>query len=149
MPQKELFGLFEIVLSSTMADNFFEATNFCSKFSKILNFNFLTFERTHKNSCCARTTWCDILRLITGLAIVIWMFVEFSDRALELTSRSVIFEIGIFMDTRLESCNVILVMMQVFFNRHEYFKIISNIQWIDEKVINYLRVTCVVIRHDD
>ncbi|KAG5685017.1 hypothetical protein PVAND_014220 [Polypedilum vanderplanki] len=133
-----------------MAENIFDVMHFCSKFSKILNFNFVTFEKFQKNKYRARTTFCDVLRLIIGILLSSIMLIIVSERALELSSRSIIFEISTFMFTRIVVLNVIFVMLQIFFYRHEYFNILNNIQKIDKKLMligvtrnyNKDRLTC-------
>jgi hypothetical protein len=117
-----------------MAENIFDALSVCSKVGKVLNLNFVTFEKSKKNEIQARTAFCDVLRLIIGVALVIKLFVDLSDRAFELTSRSVIFEIGLLINSQIEFIHLVIVMLQMFVWRHEYFRILRNLQWIDEKV---------------
>jgi hypothetical protein len=125
-----------------MAENIFDAMHYCSVFSKLINFNFVTFIKSKCVKHHQRTSFYDILRLLVGISLTLWLWSELSNRKLALSSRSIIFEIGKFLGSKLEIVHPSIVTVQLFIYRHEYFNMLNNINWIDQRVINVMHKQC-------
>lgn len=117
-----------------MSANIFDATKYCNKLSEILNHKFVTIKQNKNGRYYPKTTSFDVARFFIGVALLIWLYIDLSERPFKLTQRSIIFEIGMVFNSKLEVLHPIFVMFHVFCRRHEYFRILNNIMWIDKKV---------------
>lgn len=119
------------------AKNIFEANKICYLFSRILNFEFVTIERSKKDGMVKGfTTKWDVLRLIIGLSCGILIFYDVASTKLKPEKRSIIFEMAMSFNGKIQTLHPSLVMLQVFLYRYEYFKIFMILDWIDRKVFN-------------
>lgn len=119
------------------AKNVFEANKICYLFSRILNFEYVTIERSKNDGMVkGNTTKWDVLRLIVGFSCGILIFYDVASTKLKPEKRSIIFEMAMSFNGKIQALQPSLVMLQVFHYRYEYFKIFMILDWIDRKVIN-------------
>lgn len=121
-----------------MSVNIFEVINFPYKFSKLVNFQFISLEKTKTGKYYSYTSKWDIVRLIIGIVFVIWNFYYLSNNSFTSTSRSIIFDIGMYMSSKFEIVHPALIMLQTFHYRYEYFHILNGFHYIDEKVRKFI-----------
>lgn len=113
----------------------FETNKFCYFYSKIVNFVFVTITKNNQGENYSyRTTKFDYLRFIFGLPFSIYIFYDTLSTTLQQEKRSIIFEIMLSLNGKLQTINTCLVILHVFIYRIEYFKIFNNLYWIDYKV---------------
>lgn len=107
--------------------NVFEAKSVC--------YEFVTVHKNKKQNYEARTTIFDILRLITGLSILTWLFLDISKFTLQQNSaRSILFEMQIVLISRIEAIYPLFVVINSFIYRFNFFKYLQNVHSIDLKV---------------
>ena len=115
--------------------NVFEASKFCDIFSNFIGHKFVAIDKDKKNNYFAKTTIADILRVIVGISYCIWLILDVSKTPFDTeSSRSMIFELMIYINSRVQVIHPVLVMLLTFYNRKDYYQIKKDTQWIDEKV---------------
>lgn len=115
--------------------NVFETSKFCDIFSNFIGHKFVTIEKNKNNYYFAKTTITDVLRVIIGISYCIWQFMNVLKTPFDTESRrSMIFELMIYINARVQVIHPVLVMLQTFYNRNDYYQIKKDTQWIDEKV---------------
>lgn len=118
-----------------LAKNIFEANKFCYYFGKLTNFIFITFKRNKYGQVYEfKTTYKDILRFIFGFSFALYIVYDTLATKLKQEKRSIIFEIIILINGKMQTFHMLFVMLQSFINRGEYFKILMAMHWLDNKV---------------
>jgi hypothetical protein len=118
-----------------VAKNIFEANKFCYFFSKIMNYVFVVILKDDgKGVYKFKTTRQEVLRFLLGFAFALYIFYDTLATKLKQEKRSIIFEIILVINGKMQTLHATAVMLQVFINREEYFKILNTMHWIDNKV---------------
>lgn len=116
-------------------ENIFEASKKCSSIAKILGGNFITVEKDKNEKYFAYTSLYDILRVLFGMTFGILLFREVARSTSEKDAdRSIIFEIIISINSKMETIQPALVIITTYRFRFLYFSIKKDFMWIDEKV---------------
>lgn len=117
------------------AKNIFEALFFSTLWSKVIGFNFITIYKNKSTNYSYATNFLDFLRFFA------WIIFSFSLAMDNLrnpfdpnSNRSFIFEFLVALNGKFGAFRAGFELMLIFFFRHEYFSILKNINWIDEKV---------------
>jgi hypothetical protein len=118
------------------AKNIFQSSKFCYFLCKITNILFVTIRRDASGKYYAVTTRLDVFRFICGLCVGVWNYIDNTGTTLGSSNRSIIFEIGMFLCSKYQFVLAFAVMIGTFFYRYEFFKILKNLHWIDQKVSN-------------
>lgn len=135
---KTIFFISLSAMDLLRAGNVFEASKFCDYFSNFFELKFVTIEKDKKNNYFATTSITDVIRLIMGISYCIWILFDISKTPFDInSSRSMIFELLIYINSRVQGIHPILVMLQAFNHRFDYYQIKRDTQWIDEKVRAY------------
>lgn len=116
------------------AENIFEANKIQYYFGKLIAFHFLTISKINHGKYFAHTTAWDKLGFLIPIIFYIWFFLKLFQNPLSITNRSIMFDIGVMLNGKLQILHPAISMMQMFYYRMEYFRIIENIHWIDQKV---------------
>lgn len=119
----------------TQAENFIQANTVCYLFGKVVNFHYVTIQERKFGEYEARTSIWDILKFIACISIHLWLFLGSLWDPLVNTNRSLIFDIGNLLIAKIQIIHPVVSMLQMFYFRKEYFKIVHKIYWIDQKVI--------------
>ncbi|KAG5685016.1 hypothetical protein PVAND_014219 [Polypedilum vanderplanki] len=114
------------------AKNIFESSKYCYIALKITNLLFITVKQDEIGKYYAETTKFDLLRFICGILVGIWYIFDNSGSKLGDSQRAIIFEIALFLCSKYEYVMPFCVMTGTFYYRFEYFKIIKNLNWIDQ-----------------
>lgn len=114
------------------AKNIFESNKFCYFYSKFINFSFTTISKNEKNK--SRTTQKDFLRFFVGFPFALYIFYDTLWTTFKQEKRSIIFEIIIVLNAKIQTLHAAIVMFQVFLYRDEYLKILTLLHMIDIKV---------------
>lgn len=125
------------IYHSTMkltAKDSFEANKFCYIYGKIINFIFVTITKDKIGNYVSQTTKQDVLRFFIGFPIALYIFYDTLATNLKQEKRSIIFEIILVINGKVQTLQTGVVMLQMFLFRSEYFKILKSIEWIDMKV---------------
>lgn len=124
-------------MKEASCDNVFEASKYCSTLAKFAGGNFVTIAKNKRDKYFAYTSPYDVIRFIIGIAFGILLLREVSRTTSEQDeNRSIIFEIIISINTRIETVHLPIVMIMSYHFRFIFFKIKKEIKLIDEKV-NY------------
>lgn len=117
------------------AKDVFETNKLCYFYSKIVNLVFVTITKNKKGENYeSRTSKWDYLRFIIGLPFSIFIFYDTLSTTLQIEKRSIIFEIILSLNAKIQTVNTSIIILHFFLNRFEYFKIYNTIYWIDYKV---------------
>lgn len=119
------------------SNNVFESSKFCFKINQLSGFLFLTIRKDRSGVYYSTTTALDLIWLLVSLASASWLFFIVLQTPLEITSRSTILDIGIYLNSKLSALQPILFMLLNFLNRKEFFGIVESFHWIDIRVSNY------------
>lgn len=114
-------------------ENVFQANKVCYFLSKIFNFVSITIEESG-NNFNAYTSKFDILKFIFGLFFSCFSLYDILRTPLHPENRSIIFEILISLNGKMQGVHSIISMIQSFYYRYEYFNIFNSLYWIDTKV---------------
>ena len=119
------------------AQNIFEANKVCYFFNRILNFEFVTIEKSRIDGTVkGYTSKWDMLRFVMGFSLMIYVLYDVASESLQLEKRSIIFEMTMSMNGKIQGLHPVIVMLQVFIYRYEYLRIFIILDWIDQKVFN-------------
>lgn len=117
------------------ARNVFETNKFCYFYSKLINFVFVTISKESEGEKYkSQTTKWDILRFIIGFPFFIYIFYDTLLTKFQQEKRSLIFEIILSLNGKLQTINGSIVILHVFIYRNEYFKIFESLHTIDCQV---------------
>ena len=111
----------------------FDANKLCYIFSRIFNFEFVTIEKINGTIRGFTSKW-DVTRLIVGFCSGILIFFDILSTKLKPEKRSIIFEMAMSLNGKIQGLHPALVMLQVFNFRYEYLRIFMILDWIDRKV---------------
>lgn len=121
----------------TDAFDIFESNKFCYFFGRLINFNFLTIDKSHCGKYRVYTSKYDHFKFYFGLLFFSFVFFESQKENAGSIRRSIIFDIGTYFTGRIEAIQPILSILQFYYFRKEYYKILSSMQWIDDKVYRH------------
>lgn len=116
------------------AGNVFEASKICEIFGKVVHFIFITIKRDKKGNYYAYTSLFDIVRIAIGIIYCCFVFIDVSKPYEQYSSRSTIFELMVWINTRIEVLHPTFALIIVFYFRYDYFTIKKTLQKIDDKV---------------
>lgn len=117
------------------AENIFEAQISSTAVSKILGLNFISIKKDESGKYFGHTQFLDAIIFLAWVMFSFSVALETWKNSVDTNSnRSFIFEFIVTLSGKFESFRVGLELFQIFFFRFEYFKILENIHWIDEKV---------------
>ena len=120
---------------SLKAENVFDSNQFCYLFSRFINFEFVTIERSkHNGTVSGYTSKWDVLKFIIGFSLGLFTFYDVISTPLRLDKRSIVFELMMSINGKIHGITGSLVMLQVFLFRNEYLKVFMAIDWIDKEV---------------
>lgn len=115
--------------------NIFEVNRFCDFLASIIGYKFVTISRTKNGKYSAKTSFNDYFKLLFTLFLIVWLVIDLRSSSFERDSkRSLIFEIMLFVNGKVQGHHMTLILISSFLLRFKYFEITSNIQWIDNKV---------------
>lgn len=117
------------------AENIFESQIVGIFWSKVIGLNFITIRRDKFGKYFASTRVWDVLRFFI---LLIFNFSVAADNwnipSDTNSNRSFLAEFLITMNGRVAVSGSCIELIQIFIFRHEFFNVLENIQWIDEKV---------------
>lgn len=122
-----------------MASNVFESSKFCYFISKFFCF---LFTKICKNKNGFYTSETKIYHVIIYLAFMAFgingtLEILTRPRIMENKMRSLILELGINLKCRIQIIQPLFAASIIFWNRHDFFKILKKINNVDEKVWNF------------
>ena len=124
-----------VMKESTHPKDFFEVMKFCNLISDIVGYKFVTIERNKLGKYHAFTSNLDKIKFLVAVILCSWLFMDLWNTPIEKHSkRSLIFEIIINLNGKIQGNHCGVVMLAAFFMRHKFFEIMKNILWIDQKV---------------
>lgn len=115
----------------------FDSFKFCYRVNKLSGYLFFSIRKDSGRFYSTTTPW-DVILFITSLTIKSYSLAIIFKLPLIISSRSIMIQIGIFMYLKAVVFHPMILILMNFYNRHEMFKIIKNLEWIDEKVRNGL-----------
>lgn len=121
---------------STLKD-VFEANKFSNLLADVAGYKFITIKKNKFGKYFAFTSNLDVLKMLLFMILLIWLFFDLLGTSLDKQAkRSLIFEIIVLLNGKIQGNHPTVVMIFAFLFRYKYFKIIRNIHWIDSKVRN-------------
>lgn len=126
---------YSLTMKLFVAKDVFETNKFCYFYSKLVNFVFVTIFKSENGFYTSKTSKWDILRFTFGFIFAIYIFYKTLLTSIQQEKRSIIFEIILSLNSKMQTMNISAVMLHGFIYRHEYFEILKTIHWIDFKVI--------------
>lgn len=123
------------------AKDVLEANKSCYFCSKLMNFVFVSTSKNENGiNYKSQTTKWDILRFLIAFPFAVYIFYDTLSTSLKLEKRSIIFEFIMVLNGKMQTIHVAIVMLQLFFYRNEYFKILRSLYWIDMKVFHSMNL---------
>lgn len=117
------------------AENIFEANKMSYYFARLINFESVTIVRSKDSTFKAYTSKLDVTKFIVGVFICLYCFFEVAMVPIQVESRSIVFELTMSLYGKIQCFTPTITMIWLFFNRHEYFRILKILHWMDIKVI--------------
>lgn len=127
-----------VLIMPSRSGNIFEANRYCYYFGKLINFNFITISSKDSMNFLIYTSRLDICRFIFAILFILYVAYDNLENDLVITDRSMIFDIGVYFNGEFEILQLIIIFVQFYYFRFEYFEILGNIHGIDKKVRNIL-----------
>lgn len=132
---ENVFTKLSVMKEQTHPKDVFEVLKFCNLIADIIGFKYITIERIRPGKYHAFTSSLDKIKVLVAVILCSWLFMDLWNTSIEKHSkRSLIFEIIINVNGKVQGNHFGLVVLSTFFLRYKYFEIINNIQWIDQKV---------------
>jgi len=116
------------------AKNIFDANKGSFYFGKLISFHFISWTVTKSGFCEASTTKWNFCKFLLTMFFFLWVAGDTMMSNLVKTSRSLVFDIGTYFNAVVEAFHPCISVLQIYFFRAEYMKILQNIHWIDNKV---------------
>ena len=116
------------------AQNIFDANKINFYIGKLISFHFVSWTVTKRGFCEAFTSKWDFCRFLLAMFFCLWVAGDAMNSNLIKTSRSLVFDIGTYFNAVVEAVHPCISILQIYFFRAEYLKILQNIYWIDNKV---------------
>lgn len=119
-------------------NNIFDSIGFSYYLSKGVGYLFYTIKKDNFGNLVSITTPLDLVIFLTNLTFICWVFFDQLHQPLISTSGSIILDMSIVIIQKLVIVHPFILIILNFFNRHESFKIIHNLNWIDLQVHTFI-----------
>lgn len=119
-----------------LAENVFESNRLCYLFARFINFEFVTIKKSKVDGTVkGHTSKWDALKFIFGFSFGLFAFYDVLLTPLQIEKRSIIFEITMSINGKIEGFRPSLIMLHAFLFRNEYLNIFNTLDWIDKEVL--------------
>lgn len=123
-------------MRSKKSNNIFDSFKFCYHVNKLSGYLFFSIRKDEPGKFYS-STLCDVMFFIASFIFTFYPFILVWRLPLILSSRSVILGIGTYLNLKTTILHPLILISMNFFNRHDMFEVLQNLNWMDEKVRNY------------
>lgn len=127
------YSILQLAMVKSRIENIFEAYKSFYIACKVFSFVNITLYKID-NAFKAFTSKFDTFKFIVEIVILFSYNYDISSTSIQPSARSIVFEILLSINGKLQALRPSLIALHIFFYRYEYLKIFKVLDWIDKKV---------------
>ena len=127
-------SIVQVKMKFLSSSGLFESMSFSYKLNKLGGYICYSVHQDRFGDVVSTTTILDFIIFSINLLFSCLAFLSQSSLPMTSTSGSLILDIGILLISKLLILHPILLILMNFINRHDCFKLIKNLNWIDAQV---------------
>lgn len=115
------------------SNSIFDSCKFIYRLNKLSGFLFFTIRNGSEGFYSVTTAW-DVAIFLISLSAASCAIKDASKAPFTVNSRSIILDIGSYVNQKTSILHPVILIIMNFYYRHDIFKILHNLHWIDRKV---------------